>query len=77
MRTEYERLKLEVERSERCLTQLESALAYVQSDRYVEEWARDRERLGRQGEVVVSPYSAAPLVREARPWWEDRVHCRE
>ncbi len=77
MRSEYERLKLEVDRSERCLAQMESALVYVRSDRYVEEWARGRERLGKSGDVVIVPYMASPLVREAQLWWEDKVNCQE
>lgn len=77
MRSEYERLKREVDRSERCLAQMESALAFVRSDRYVEEWARRSERLGQSGDVVVVPYTVSPLVREAQLWWEDKVNCRE
>lgn len=77
MRTEYERLKAEVDRNARCLAQLEAALVYVQTDHFVEEWARERERMARPGETLVVPYTSAPLVRGAHPWWADRVDCRD
>jgi cell division protein FtsB len=77
MRDEYQRLSAEVERNTRCITQLEAALAYVQTDQFVEQWAREHERMGKSGETVVIPYTSAPLVSAAHPWWEDRVNCRD
>jgi cell division protein FtsB len=77
MRTEYERLKSEVERNERCLAQLDAALSYVQTDQFVEQWARERERMGKPGETIMIPYESAPLVSGAKPWWAERVNCRD
>ena len=77
MRTEYERLKSEVERNERCLAQLESALLYVQTDQFVEQWARERERMAKPGETIMIPYESAPLVSGAKPWWAEKVNCRD
>jgi cell division protein FtsB len=75
MRTEQERLTTEVERSEKCLQELDNAVEYAKTDAYVESWARERERLGKQGEVVIVPASNGSSVKQARPWWEERVDC--
>jgi cell division protein FtsB len=75
MRTEQERLTTEVERSEKCLQELDNAVEYAKTDAYVESWARERERLGKQGEVVIVPASNGSAVKQARPWWEERVDC--
>jgi cell division protein FtsB len=75
MRAEQERLTTEVERTEKCLQELDTAVEYAKSDAYVESWARERERLGKQGEVVIVPASNGSAVHQARPWWEERVDC--
>jgi hypothetical protein len=76
MRTEHQRLTTEVQRSEKCLQELDNAVEYAKSDAYVEQWARERERLGKPGEVVIVPASGGPGVQPARPWWESQVDCR-
>jgi hypothetical protein len=76
MRTEQQRLSAEVQRSEKCLQELDNAVEYAKTDAYVESWARERERLGKEGEVVIVPSSNGPAVQQARPWWEQRVDCR-
>jgi cell division protein FtsB len=75
MRAEQERLTTEVERTEKCLQELDTAVEYAKSDAYVESWARERERLGKQGEIVIVPASNGSAVHQARPWWEERVDC--
>jgi cell division protein FtsB len=76
MRAEVERLTSEVTRDEKCLAQLDNAVAYARTDAFVEQWARERERLSKPGEVSVVP-AAASGVQPAALWWEDFVDCRQ
>lgn len=76
MRAEHERLTVEVKRNEKCLAQLDSAVEYAKTEAFTEQWARERERLGKPGEVIIVPASSDPAVQAARPWWEGQVDCR-
>ncbi|MCX6017219.1 MAG: hypothetical protein NTZ50_01735 [Chloroflexi bacterium] len=76
LRSEYERLDAEVQRNTYCLAQLDAAVAYAQTESFVEEWARTRERMGRAGETIVIPYMTEPQLSIVQPWWSNRVDCR-
>jgi cell division protein FtsB len=75
MRSEYDRLSIEVKRGEKCVAELDSAVEYAKSDAYTERWAREQERLGKEGEIVIVPASSGNSVQQARPWWEQQVDC--
>ncbi len=75
MRGEQQRLTREVQRLERCQSQLDSAVAYAHTDAFVEQWARERERLGRAGDIAIVTASSQPKLQPARPWWEGLVDC--
>jgi hypothetical protein len=75
MRGEFDRLTSEVNRGEKCVSELDSAVEYAKSDAYTERWAREQERLGKEGEVVIVPASSGNSVQPARPWWEQQVDC--
>ena len=77
MRAEYDRLAAEVQQDEQCLQQLDSAVEYAKTDAYAERWARERERLGKEGETVIVPASSQTGVSPARPWWEEQVDCHK
>jgi cell division protein FtsB len=57
-RGEEEKLEVIVATREARREQLTATLAYVQSDEYVEEWAREELKMAKPGEVV-----AIPIVR--------------
>ncbi len=76
MRDEYERLAQQVAIEEKCLAQLDEAVAFAKTDAFTEQWARERERLGKDGEVVIVPANTGDSVQAARPWWEQRIDCR-
>lgn len=67
MHTEAQRLEAEVDAAAARNEDLVATLEYVQTDEYVEQWAREEARLARPGEVVVIPLEEpeAPTVREA------------
>jgi hypothetical protein len=77
MRAEFDRLAVEVQDGEHCLAQLSEAVEYAKTDAYVERWARERERLGKEGETVIVPASSQTGVSPARPWWEEQVDCHK
>ena len=58
-RGEEEKLEVIVATREARREQLTATLAYVQSDEYVEEWAREELKMARPGEVVVIPVVSA------------------
>jgi uncharacterized coiled-coil protein SlyX len=76
MRVEYERLEQQVAIDEKCLAQLSDAVAFAKTDAFTEQWARERERLGKAGETVIVPANTGVTVQAARPWWEQRVDCK-
>jgi len=81
MRAEEQRLQrlidLELQKQESLLGQLE----YVQSDEYVERWARVEAKMVHPGEVLVvpvvntwsqswvAPQPIAEVPQEPKPWW--------
>ena len=64
LREEVEHLEQAVATQEAIRAYLTATLQYVQTDAYVEEWAREEARMAKPGEVVViplvSPEGAAP-----------------
>jgi hypothetical protein len=76
MRAERDRIAAEVSVNEKCRAQLDAAVEYAKSDAYVEQWARERERLGKSGEVIIVPASADAASQTIRPWWEQQVDCK-
>jgi cell division protein FtsB len=59
LRGEEEKLEAIVATREARREQLTATLAYVQSDEYVEEWAREELKMAKPGEVVVIPVVSA------------------
>jgi hypothetical protein len=76
MRAEHERLAQQLAIDEKCLAQLNDAVAFAKTDAFAEQWARERERLGKDGEVVIVPATDGDTVQPARPWWEERIDCK-
>jgi hypothetical protein len=76
MRAEYERLAQQVAVDEKCLSQLNETVAFAKTDAFAEQWARERERLGRDGETVIVPANDGVTVQAAGPWWEQRIDCK-
>lgn len=59
LRGEQEKLEAMVATREARRDALTATLAYVQSDEYVEEWAREEHKMAKPGEVVVIPIVSA------------------
>jgi cell division protein FtsB len=59
---EYNRIVNDIARLEREQDDLIALLAYVQSDLYVEEWARDNGKMIRNGEVLVIPVPSGMAI---------------
>jgi cell division protein FtsB len=59
LRGEEEKLEAMVATREARRDELTATLAYVQSDAYVEEWAREEQKMAKPGEVVVIPVVSA------------------
>ncbi len=86
MRVEEVRLEQAMASEQARHDDLAAQLTYVESDEYVEHWARTEAKMARQGEVVVVPPAdvgeepdgdqqlAPPAEPEAQPiwaeWWE-------
>jgi cell division protein FtsB len=60
MLDEARRLEQELSAEEARVAELESQLEMVQTDVYVERWARERARMARPGEIVIIPVGATP-----------------
>ncbi len=68
LRAEARKLEGMVATREAERDQLEATLAYVQTDEYVERWAREELKMARPGEVVVIPLVRAEADQpEATP----------
>lgn len=59
LRGEQQKLEAIVATREARHDALTATLAYVQSDEYVEEWAREEQKMAKPGEVVVIPIVSA------------------
>ena len=82
MRDEENRLAQAVATERARHTELVAQLEYVQSDAYVEEWARTEARMAKPGEVIVVPVDEAeeeptaetepsPPEPESQPFWAE------
>jgi len=81
MSVEEQRLQLLVDAEWKRRTALEQQLEYVQSDEYLERWARVEAKMVHPGEVLIVPVISnwsqtwvAPepvevVQEEPRPWW--------
>lgn len=71
---EYNRITSDIARLEREQDDLIALLNYVQSNLYVEEWARDNGKMIRDGEVLVIPVpSGAAIEPTATPVFSPQV----
>lgn len=63
----YSNIKTEIAALQAESATLEAEFIYVQSDTYVERWARDRGKMVRSGEKLVIPVPAGELVAQPTP----------